>query len=84
MKNEQEKSLNESLQFIYTMHIESVLKALQLLDVYINSNKSTQCDIKDFIQNIFDGKNYLEELLDNYNINLEDGSELFIKDVLKK
>lgn len=84
LKNQQEKYLNESLQFIYTMHIESVLKALQLLDVYINSNKSTQCDIKDFIQNIFDGKNYLEELLDNYNINLEDGSELFIKDVLKK
>lgn len=78
-----EERLKLSMAFNHTMHIESVLKAFYLLDVYVNSNKSIQFDIKDFIQNIFDGKNTLEELLEIYNINLEDSTEFFIKSVSK-
>ncbi len=84
-KHSQEEGLSISPRLlIYTMNIESVLKAYYLFEIYILSNKNVKNHIKDFIQKIFDGKKTLEELLAFYNINYENSEKLFIEKVYKK
>ena len=52
-------------------YIESTLVALDLFDLYCNSSISTQKEILSNIENIFEGKQATELVLDNYDINYE-------------
>ena len=52
-------------------NIESTLVALDLFDLYCNSSISTQKEILSNIENIFEGKQATELVLDNYDINYE-------------
>lgn len=74
-KNEYDFNLHAS------SYVESSLVALRLFDLYINSNENIKNEIMNNIQNIFDAKITLDDMLNRYSINYENSKEenLFIK-----
>lgn len=59
-----------------SIYVSSTLKALNLLDIYLNGNENLKKEILNDIQNIFDGKYPLEILLDKHNITLENSKDI--------
>lgn len=75
--------LNKAL--IHTMYLESEMKAIQLLEIYLHSNQVIKQDILNCIQKIFDNEATVEELLERYNITLEGSFEhLKNKQIIKE
>ena len=56
---------------IILSYLVSTIKALKLLDTYLNSNKLVKKEIMKSIQNVFDADNSLEEFLDEYEIDYD-------------
>lgn len=52
-------------------YIESTLKALNLIDIYINSNENIKKEIINYIQNIFDANRSVEDFLEYYDTTFE-------------
>ena len=70
---------------IHTMYLESEMKAIQLLEIYLQANPQIKKYILDYIQKIFDNEKTVEELLERFNITLEESSnylknKIFIKE----
>lgn len=65
--------------FEKTKYLESILKGLMLFEIYLNANKSSQNAIFESIQNIFDGKITVEEVLEKYNVTLKESVKLLTK-----
>jgi len=59
---------NKYDKFIYATYIKSTLKAFKLLDIYLSSNVRVKEDMMRRIQNVFDSKIRVEDLLKEYNI----------------
>lgn len=81
---EEKNSSVSRTSIIYTMYLESEMKALRLFDIYLNSSVSTKKEILSFIQRIFDGDKTVEELLSKYNIDLRGSCEFFKQTVFVK
>lgn len=81
--NENRKQISLPQAIIYTMYLESELKATLLFEIYLNSDKKVQNDILNYIQAIFNGNKTVEGLLDKYNITLQDGSNFLQKQYIK-
>lgn len=68
--NYDNNSLDEDIISCST-YIESTIKALNLFDLYLNSNDKIKKEIFNFIQNIFDGNRSVEEFLEYYDTTFE-------------
>ena len=55
---------------LYATYVKSTLQALQLFDIYTNSEQEIKQEIINGIQNIFDGKLVLEDFLTKYTVSI--------------
>ncbi len=69
-KNSLKKEPSDEIIIIST-YIESILKALNLFELYENSNINIRKQMIDYIQNIFDANRSVEDFLEFYDITFE-------------
>ena len=79
---------NKQNHFKYLINISyliSTIKAFNILNLYINSNNNIKQEIITNIQNIFDNKKTLEEILTKYDITTDSSKDIkIVKSLLKR
>ncbi|HAB67236.1 MAG TPA: hypothetical protein DCE23_07705, partial [Firmicutes bacterium] len=82
---EKEKKVNIYQAFISSKYIISIIKALNLLLIYINSSSKVKKEILESIQKVFDKSRTTEEMLSSYDITLESSLDInIIKQLLRR
>lgn len=82
---EKEKNINIYQAFISSKYIISIIKALNLLLIYINSSSKVKKEILESIQKVFDKNRTTEEIISSYDITLESSLDInIIKQLLRR